>query len=365
MALASRLCSPHVPRWPRRPACALAQPRFLAPHHHLGAARGALVAAVALIALLLIAGGSIYVAIYPDAFGRDSRQPSPTNHRPPPPTPISIVSGDLALAEQAFREGDYAKAATLLEPLIQADPRAAEPRLLLAQVYCGQQRFPDAYVQIQAAIAATPKPTPAALEFDAGTIANRAGLIDQAAVHYAAAQAANPRESRYPLYLAMIQIKQGQDSAATASLVRAVNLAPDLAEGWGTLGELELRANTLGLALDHFRKARDLQPALARWRVGEARVLKRQGDAEAAATILTALDERDRFHPDTLALLAECFGFLSRPRAAAEAYAAAAITRAGSPDEGPFHRQAATWFDRAGDPEIAQKHARRADELGA
>lgn len=337
------------------------------PRHPHGATRGALLALVALLVLVGISVWAVIVAITTVPARGPGSGDEPTDSRVMGVgrgVPVSVASGDLARAGEAFREGDYARAAALLEPLVAADPKAEDPRLLLAQVYCGLKRYPDAHQQVEAVLAQAGPSAPAALRFDAGTIANQAGAVERAAEHYAAAQAADPREPRYPLYLAMIQIKLGQDGPAMASLVRAVNLAPDLAEGWGTLGELELRSGSLGLALDHLRKARVLQPGSARWRLGEAKVLKRQGDPEAAAAIIVALDPADRQTRDALAQLGECMGLLGRPRIAAEAYAEAAAARAGSADEAEFHAKAAEWFERAGDADLAGKHARRAAELG-
>ncbi len=305
---------------------------------------------VLLAALVLLAAGMIYVLAFPGAA------------RPNPGAGGAATAANqkaLAVAESAFREGEYGKAVRLLEDVIRQDAQDQEPRLLLAQAYCGLKQFADAYKQMEAAIAIGPAAPE--LHFDAGTIANQAGLAERALEHYAMAQTARPGEARYPLYLAMIQLKLGQTAPARASLVRAVTLSPELAEGWGTLAELELRENAPGLALDHARKARDLQKTVARWRIVEARALARQGDPRAAASVVMALDERERIKPEALAVLAQCFGLLEQPRDAAEAYALAGQAR---PDDGEVHYQAAAWFQRAGESALARKHARRARDLG-
>src|SRR5690606_30382505 len=118
----------------------------------------------------------------------------------------------------------------------------------------------------------------AALHFEAGTVANTAGLTDRAYEHYYRAQMMAPNEPKYPLYLAMIQIKQDERTAAMASLVRAVTLNEDLAEAWGTLAELELAENMLGLAQQHIEKARALQPESEKWKIAEAKILKRNNE---------------------------------------------------------------------------------------
>jgi tetratricopeptide (TPR) repeat protein len=262
-------------------------------------------------------------------------------------------------ARAAFVQGNYAKAKSLLESAIAVDARDQELRLLMAQALTGLKEPAQAYKQMEAAIAIGPNAPE--LQFDAGTIANQAGLVERALEHYSMAQSGNPREPKYPLYLGMIQIKLGQDDAARGSLVRAVTLQPELAEAWGTLGEMELKGNALGLALDHFRKAKQHQPNVARWRLGEARVLKRQGDADGALALLTALDDKDKTTKPVLETIAQCCGLLGKPRHAAQAYAKAALAQ---PDDADLHYQAAVWFKRADDAEMAKKHARRARELG-
>lgn len=312
-----------------------------------------------LLGVLILLVGGIIVLLYRGAT--------------PTPAGAAPVAGAAEAREQrvmearaAFVEGNYDKAGRLLEALVAADARDVELHLLMAQVLCGKKEYGPAYEHIKTAIALDPESAAAPeMHFDAGTIANSAGRSDLALEHYSQAQQARPKEPRFPLYLAMIQIKLGQEAAAMASLVRTVNLKPDIAEAWGTMAELELKGNSLGLALDHFRKAKELQPDLARWRIGEAKVLKRRGDAgdaEAAAGLLVALADKDRFTPDALATLAECFGLLGKPRLAAEQYASAAEAKRGTPEAAQFHAKAAEWFERAGDAEAAGKHKRQAGE---
>ena len=88
-----------------------------------------------------------------------------------------------------------------------------------------------------------------------------AGQNDRAEEHYWMAQVLDAAEPRYPLFLGMMQIKKGDDDAAAASLLRAVKISPELAEGWGTLAELELKKNQNTLAAQHIERA---EPHLTR-----------------------------------------------------------------------------------------------------
>ena len=178
------------------------------------------------------------------------------------------------------------------------------------------------------------------------------------------AQAGEPTNASYPLYLAMAQIRLGDEQGASASLLRAVRLDPDLAEAWGTMAELALKNNSLGLAAQHIAEARKRQPGVVRWRLVEAKILKRSGkraDVERAAQLLTAMDRAERLKPEVMSALAECFGYLRRPEAAAAMYADAVKAR---PDDAESAYQTAVWFDRAGQREQAARYARAAAGMG-
>ncbi len=296
-------------------------------------------------------------------------------------------AGDAQAIEQAIRDsealrvqGDFQRAEAVLADAVEKHPFDKSLRLTQAQAFIGQQKWKDAYAAYQSAIAivqstrggagdgaaATSAKQPvtkeeADLHFQAGTIAAKAGLMERSVEHYTMAQAGDPGEPKYPLYLAMVQLKLGQDTPAMASLIRATKLNPDLAEAWGTLAELELRQNHLGLAAQHLDKAKKLQPEVARWRIIEARLLNRQGDAERAATVLLALDPATRQTPQVLELLAESYGLLGKPEEAAAAYAEAARTKVDDPE---LAYQAAAWCERAGKIEEAKRFARAADAMG-
>jgi tetratricopeptide (TPR) repeat protein len=267
------------------------------------------------------------------------------------------------------RQGKFGEATAILLRLVEQSPENRTVRLALAQSLVGERKFAEAYAQYEAAFAlesvggvqAALTPADARLRFEAGTCANQAGLPRQAAEHYHLAQLADPADARYPLYLAMIQIKLGEDDAATASLVRAANLNPELAEAWGTLAELALRKNALNLASQHLDNAERLQPDVTRWRHVRARLLNRQGEPEKAATLLLALPPAARRERDVMATLAQAYGLLKRPADAARLYADAARD---TPDDPELYFQAATWFERAGEARSAAEHARIGALLG-
>lgn len=327
---------------------------------------GSLMLVVAVLTLAMIAGGVLVARSLSVGAGAPSR---PSAAKDP-----NAVAKILEAARTYESHGDHSKAAAILGRAVEEHGLDAGLRVQYARTLVSLQEYPKAYAQYEAALAlgAGTGPggsgvTPAAdpkLQFEAGTIANRAGLVDRAEEHYSMAQSADPTEPKYPLYLAMIQLKEGKDDAAVASLIRAVKLNPDLAEGWGTLAELSLKDNRLGLAQQHIENARRLQPEVARWRVDEAKILKRRGDKagiEKAAGLLLAMDKSERIKPEVLGVLAECYGLMHRPADAAAMYAEAATIRPKDPETA---YQAAVWYGRAGNKEEEARFASLAASLG-
>lgn len=293
------------------------------------------------------------------------------------------IEAGLEAAATYQREKKFAEAAAIMDKLSQQSPTDRAVRIAYAQALIGLERHADAYQQYQAAIALSddPKvkigteeakiagvrrdPALAQLHFEAGTCANvagGAGMIDRAEEHYWMAQVLDPGEARYPLFLAMMHIKKGDDAAAAASLIRSVKIKPDLAEAWGTMAELELRKNQNSLAGQHIETARKLQPGVTRWALVQARVFNRQGDPQKAATIIEALPPAQRMDKATLSLMAESYGLMQSPTQAASMYETAAKAMPADPE---IACAAAQWWERAGDRAKAMEYARTATMLGS
>jgi tetratricopeptide (TPR) repeat protein len=247
----------------------------------------------------------------------------------------------------------------VLRQAVEEHPAVQDLRLAYAGALLAQHEIEQAYAQYEKALAIGPRD--AEIEFTAGTVANMAGMVQRAQEHYAAAQTADMTDPRYPLYLGQIQLKLGQTDEARVSLLRAVHLDPDQPVAWGTLAQIALQANRVGLALRHVAKARKLEPDVLTWRLIEARALKREGKVEPALTLLLALDEQQRYRPDVLRVIGECYGLMRRPADAAANYVKASDA---NPTDKDLAFDAAVWQDRAGDKAAALKLAQRAARLG-
>jgi predicted Zn-dependent protease len=291
------------------------------------------------------------------------------------PTAAGVETAKAAAARY-HAQGKFAEAGAILAKLIETEPTDQAARIAYAQALMGQNKYVEAYAQYEAAVALLPAGTSqriatsgdagaAQLHFEAGTCANMAGRLDRAEEHYSMAQTADRAEPKYPLYLAMVQLKRGgkeRESAAVASLLRATHLNPDLAEAWGTLAEIELRNDHLGLAAQHLEKARTLQPDVVRWRLVEARLLNRRGEAARALSLLTALPASQRHNAAVLGVMAESHGLLKQPAEAARMYVEA--FKAVTPVSAELAYQAALWSERAGDGGQARDWAKTAATLG-
>ncbi len=331
-----------------------------------GASKGPLVAVAALVLAVGVVGWFVFnMATSAPSTARATG--SGGSGTLPRDAAMTIEAG-MESAATYSNQGRYGEASAILAKLTEQSAENRSVRLMYAQSLMGERKFKDAYGQYQAAFAldaagtaAKVTPAQAKLHFEAGTCANQAGLPERAVEHYEMAQIGEPSEARYPLYLAMMQIKLGAEDAANASLVRAAKLNPDLAEAWGTMAELALRKNSLSLASQHLEAAERLQPEVARWRIVRARILNREGDPEKAATLLLALDPASLRAHDAMTALAQSYGLLKRPLDAAKLYADAAKAK---PDDAELFFEAAQWFERGGNETAAAEHARIGAMLG-
>ncbi|MGP1310067.1 MAG: tetratricopeptide repeat protein [Phycisphaerales bacterium] len=274
-----------------------------------------LLASLAALGLILLAAGAGWLLV--DAAGRArSAQQGAT-------APTARVSEMLEAARQHLRADDLEKAELLLRDIATRAPDDYEVWSLLGETLLSRGRTREAY-EAYANAAAAPA-APVELEFNAGTVANTAGLTAEALNHYQRASARKPNDPRFALYLAQIQRKLGDTVGAKASLLRAANLRPDMAVAWGVLADIALQENNLTIARQHVDRARDLEPDNAQWRLIEARVLRRQNDPQAAARLLLAMpDDRLLGDPALVDEAASSLAMLGEVDEAASLYLRAA-----------------------------------------
>ncbi|MCW5776821.1 MAG: tetratricopeptide repeat protein [Phycisphaeraceae bacterium] len=273
--------------------------------------------------------------------------------------PARTVEAVLRAAADYMQAGERAKAEAVLSAAVREHPANPDLRLAFGEVLVALGRPGEAYREYEAALACGADG--AAVHFAAGTVASMAGLPDRAVEHFAAAQAADPTKADYPLYLAQVQLRQGDVQRAKVNLLLAARLDEGRAVVWGTLAEVALRENKADLALQHVARAREIEPRVTAWRVVEARALNRLGEPERALLALRGVEGADARSLPVLRLMGECYGLLGRPGDAAREIAQASDA---SPGDAELAFEAATWMERAGSPDEALRLARRAMEAG-
>ncbi|MBC7772962.1 MAG: hypothetical protein H7210_10740, partial [Pyrinomonadaceae bacterium] len=297
-----------------------------------GLGRPKMLVAVTAALFLVLIGGALAVIRAFTAPAPSADQQGEGNARPAA-RGAGAIEAAIAAAQQYSNNNEYSKAEAILAQGVREYPTDQPLRLNLARTLVAEKKFAEAYPHYEAAIAmvtssgastaadgpgpagAAPSGDPAAnekrpsvvgdpqLHFEAGTIASKAGLLDRAEEHYSMAQTGDMTDPRYPLYLGMVQLRLNKESAAQASLVRAVTLDPSQSVAWGTLAELSLQNNQLGLAMQHIEKARTFDPETPRWRIVQARTLKRRGDkgdVELAAQLLLAMDKSEQLRSESI-----------------------------------------------------------------
>jgi predicted Zn-dependent protease len=265
----------------------------------------------------------------------------------------------LESAQTYVRQGQPETAETILAKACEQYPTDQSVRVAYADVLLARSKAGEAYQQYEKALAIGPREH--VLEFTAGNVASMAGLPDRALEHFSAAQAGEPTNAKYALYLGQVQLKIGQLDAGKATVLRAVTLDPDLAVGWGSLADAAIRENNAHLALQHIEKARKLEPSVVTWRLIESRALRRIGKPGDAVEVLIGLPDADRFQLPVLKQIGECYGMLNRPGDAAAVFAKASDAQ---PKDAVLALAAAEWMERAGEKDRAYELAKRAAEHG-
>lgn len=269
------------------------------------------------------------------------------------------VAALLGAAKSYIDQQDFPKAEAILRAAVREHADDQELRIAFGETLMRQKKFGEAYEQYSKALAIGPSEPK--IEFLAGTLASQTGHLDEAGEHYRAAQAGDPSNAQYPLYLAQLQIKRERWEEAKVNLLLSIKLDGQNAVARGTLAEIFLRENKLDLCLQNIAEARKLQPELTRWKLDEARARSRQGEPQKALVLLSTLDRSERRDPEVLSLMAQCYGLSKRPGDAARIYAEASDAE---PTNAELAYQAAVWANKAGDRDAAARYASRASKQG-
>ncbi len=308
------------------------------------------------IALLVLCAGAVVGVVMVVRGGASSPGTPAGQQEASAQTADAILNTFLTLQ----RQSRFAECETVLKKGVEQYPQEQRLAATFAEFLAVNKRPQEAYEMYERALAIGPRTAP--LEFAAGTVASSLDKTDRAIEHYAAAQAQDATDFRYPLFLAQVQLKADQVDEARKNLIIAGRLKPDSPVVWGSLADIALRENALNVALEQVAKARAIEPENWVWRLIEARARKRMGKPQEALDLLIALEDVDRGRPQVLTAMSECYGMLGKAEDAADLYG---LFSDRQPDEPEIAMQAAIWADRVQRPSQALRYAQRAANLKA
>jgi putative PEP-CTERM system TPR-repeat lipoprotein len=196
----------------------------------------------------------------------------------------------LASAEIALSLGDRAGAASQLEAVRRADPKAVHARLLLARMALDRDDAKAAEALVTEALASAPAVAPA--RNAAGLLYLTTARYDDAAAHFRAGTVAEPANALLWLNLGRAQLGLGQSDAARNSLLQALQFNPRWLPAEGALAFLELDEGHPGAALARIAALREADPKNADVLMLEGELLgalRRYADAERAFQAAAAL----------------------------------------------------------------------------
>ncbi len=216
------------------------------------------------------------------------------------------IETSLAAAEDYFHTRDLAKAEAILLRLLDRvpdQPHALElhGQLLMAKAADAReagnprrsaQHFNEAYERYYALVEL--QPHSAGLQQSAGEVAQVAGRQEDALTHYNAARQLNPTDPKPHFFAAQIYIERGEYAEAKDALQHVLNIDPDEPLAHASLANVAVQQGRYGDALTHIAEAREIRPGDVSFRVIEASIYRKQGDAHAALQLLVPLTPQER-----------------------------------------------------------------------
>lgn len=128
-----------------------------------------------------------------------------------------------------------------------------------------------------------------------GRLYHANGFLAEAEFCWQRLQELEPAEARWVYLQADVRHTAGDPEAFEALLRRTVELAPDYATAWLKLADLTFKTGRSDEARQHYQTRLQLLPGDPYARLGQARILRQQGQTEEAAQVIADLV---RDHPD-------------------------------------------------------------------
>lgn len=253
------------------------------------------------------------------ANGADASSASSTERAGASTVSHQKIDESLDAAASYVNADRLGEAEKILEELVKVAPKNPAVLRQLYELRLFQRRYEDAYATIRALLEIDSDDPEQ--YFNAGTIAFKIGKLTQAAAHYQQAATMDVTNPKYPLYLAQTQVKLHEYSEAKINLLKVINLNGSVHEAFGTLAEIALIENRLDIAEQDIERARTVAPNFLKWRIVEAKIIRRKGKPEEALERLNAItDPKIRLLSEVVDEKAACWAMLGEPEKAAREY---------------------------------------------
>ena len=263
--------------------------------------------------------------------------------RSQPAVTAEALEASLMAAEQYLQTRDLAKSEAILLRLLDrapSEPRALElhGQVLMAKAADARDRgdhagadglFNEAYERYRALTAL--QPDSAGLQQSAGEVAQVAGRNDQALEHYQQAHELDPNELKPHFFTAQILIERGEYEQAIESLRQVLKIDPDEPLAYASLATIAVQQERYEQALEHIAEARSIRPDDVSFRVIEASIYRRRGDARRGLELLVALPSRQRGTWFVAEELAAAYSAIGEHERAAASWALAHRSNPGHP----------------------------------
>lgn len=112
------------------------------------------------------------------------------------------------------------------------------------------------------------------------------GFLREAETCWSLLRNEQPRDGRWPYYLADLRRTAGDDTAVEELLAETVRLAPDYAAAWLKLADLEFKTGRMDRAEPRYRKRLELLPADPYARLGLARIAQQRENRSEARDLI-------------------------------------------------------------------------------
>ncbi|SIQ28566.1 Tetratricopeptide repeat-containing protein [Alkalispirochaeta americana] len=202
----------------------------------------------------------------------------------------------FSLALIAGARGESRQEQRLLEELLEIDPKRPEALAALGEVQLRSRRFDPAERSFLAALDHDPRNSTALLGM--GNLALRRSNPSRAEQYLDRAIEAAPDIPRGHADRSRARAIQGKFAAAEADLNRAVELEPDFLWHYYDRGVVRMERNNFAGALDDFNRVIDRDPSLFMAFVYRARAYDQKGEGDLAmADYKTALELRPDYQP--------------------------------------------------------------------